>query len=216
VATGKLEAVEDAWRRNTWRDIGAALLVAPQDTLTAPELAGLLRRDASNVKKDAEALVELGALKRCPAPERPSTVRGKKPDASYQLVAIQSLEAALDVELPTGQVRSGQQFVFIDALSDPLEVSSVLGNAEGLTKAAWYSTCDGDTQECLVVFDGEHATSDALDLMAILAGARIPARRAVIGDVGSIAQLAQLSRRRERLGRRARLASDTRRAASLP
>jgi hypothetical protein len=213
VATEKLDQISEAWKRTTWRDLAAALLLAAGRAMTAPELAEALRRDASNVKRDADALVEIGALERHSAPDRAPRTRGKLPSASYTLKAADSLREALAAELSPGELRLHQQLVYVDITVDPLGLSALLADAVALARASWYGMCDGDQQEYMIAFDGRHAARDAVDLMTILDGARIPARRTVVGDVGTVHSLVGQAQHRARLARKARLAADTRRAS---
>jgi hypothetical protein len=105
----------------------------------------------------------------------------------------------------------GQQLVFADAGED--ELLEILAAGEGLVQARWHALCDGSPQEYVFAFDGDSAATAAGDLMAILGGAQIHARRVGVVELGTAEDAVAAARRRRRLARRARLSAETRRAS---
>jgi DNA-binding MarR family transcriptional regulator len=193
--------------------IGHVLLSAHKP-VTANQLAEQLRKDQSNVKKEADRAGRLGLLTLCHDPPAPFA-KGRRPRSAYILTSKQRSRAR--AELPkhvppepgvVGLLQRGQELVTAAAAPPHLDdLLHVLSEAEAVKEAAWLAMC-GD--ELLFAFDGPDPVNPALALLALLGAARVPARR------GTISQVSQTPDAVERAGalieqsRATRLRRDTR------
>jgi hypothetical protein len=111
-------------------------------------------------------------------------------------------------------LRTGDQVVWADVACRALpELFHVLSDSESLGRAVWSAVVDGSKQEFAIVFRGDGATGDALDLLGLLAAARIDARRTAVSEVAEAGRLREHAVQRTAASRRARLARDTREAS---
>jgi hypothetical protein len=69
-----------------------------------------------------------------------------------------------------------------------------------------------EEQRYLIAFTGERAATDAMDLVAVLAGARIEAHRVTVTELSDMAGLRGDLARRASTAKKARFARDTREA----
>ena len=188
-------------------DLGRALANAANGQ-TAPELAESIRQDPSNVRKEADKLVELGMLELATPPESLGVGRRAKrayrlPDHERDRVAAAASKAA-----PLGLVREGQHIVVAGGNdAQALDLLEVLSHSEDAAQAAWATMWGGGY---IVAFDGADPATAAMNLAAALEGARVAVRRGSIAKVMTGQELVSDARRAARAGLRSRLRSATR------
>lgn len=211
-----MKRTEREWDRRAWLAIGRVLLGADERKLTAPKIATALHAHPSNVKRDAEAMVEAGLLERRPPDERQRGERGRAATAAYFLPDDGAMAVrAREVEPHTpGLMERGIQLVYAEAGQAQIApLLEALATEGALVQASWFALCDGEPQEFAIAFTGEEAIESAADLMAELRGADLRARRATVTEVLPIERLAQRARRTARAARRGRMARATREAS---
>jgi hypothetical protein len=197
--------------------IGHELLAADKP-MTAKELGDSLRGDQSNIKKEADRMASLGLIK-CVAGPSGRAVPGRPPKVAFILTAAQRERAARelpDVNPPDsnaiGLLKRGQEIVVASADRDHLQdLLHVLVQAQGAAQAAWVAVC-GD--ELLLIFDGPDPAEPALDLLAVLDGARVPSRRATVARVRPTRDLIRHARKTVDEAQRTRIRRDTRHVGS--
>jgi hypothetical protein len=184
--------------------IGRALVTAP-GPLTAKDLEVATGTHQSNVRREAQRMAQLGLVTRVPNPER-RTARGASPKTAFTLGPAQRRRAKRELAgrvaaAPTrrrpqakletsaaeiGQLRRGQELVIAPtyAASLPALIDS-LRSAEPDPDAAWAALSG---EELLVAFEGDDPAGAALKLLAALAEAGIPARRASVARVGRLGE----------------------------
>jgi hypothetical protein len=195
--------------------IGRALLQArgPQ---TAKDLAALIEKDQSNVKKEADRMAVLDLITGVSPSAR--ATGGRPPTIAYGLTAVQRARAERELPAPrlpvggtTGLFRRGQEVVTAAAGPEHLgDLLDVLAGTQSVRRAAWAAVCG---EQVLVVFEGSDPAGPALDLLAILNAARVPARRATVARVGPARELVHRARETAGEARRARTQRDTRHAS---
>jgi hypothetical protein len=202
------------WTQDICVRIGQALLTVESRTLTAPRIAEAT--GLANINRAVEPMVEAGMLEsRPPPPARPGT-RGRRPSKAYFLpdAALADLQAALARTHPVGQFRAGQQAVFARAGEGRVaDLYAALASSSALARASWFSVFDGEPQEIGVVFAGEGAVANALELMTELDTADVRARRVAVSDLGGIEMLVVRARRAARAGQRNMMRRATREAS---
>jgi hypothetical protein len=173
--------------------IGHALLTASRP-LTAKELEDPTRTHQSNVLREAERMAELRLINRVPDPPR-RTRRGAPPRVAFELDPAQRATAKRELKgrppsparrhsTHVGRLKRGQEIVIADATAPSLAgLFGALRNVETSDSAGWAALV-GD--ELAVAFDGEDPAGPALQLVAALAAAGIPARRATVARVRAL------------------------------
>lgn len=112
-----------------------------------------------------------------------------------------------------GVLLTGAQLVLADATQAALpELYHALADAEPLEAAVWSGVLDGQEQTYLFAFVGDEAATQAMDLVALLAGARIDARRVTVTEISEIDELRSDLARRASVAKQSRFARDTREA----
>lgn len=167
------------WHRPTPRAVGKVLLAA-SEPLSASRIAKLASKDASNVKRAADDLVDAGLLVRTPPPEGSNGGPGRPTSAVYALAEghEDELRQALETDAEPGQLAVGLQIVFVETPSFRLaEIDDVLAHAFEVQSAKWAALCDGEPPGYLIAFEGETATESTVDLMSVLSAAEISSRR---------------------------------------
>jgi hypothetical protein len=196
--------------------IGLALLQA-RGPRTAKELAALIEKDQSNAKKEADRMVLLDLITGASPSSR--ATGGRPPTVAYVLTPEQRARTEHELPAPrlpvggtTGLFRRGQEVVTAAAGPEHLGgLLDVLAETQSVRRAAWAAICG---EQVLVVFEGSDPAGPALDLLAILDAARVPARRATVARVGPARELVHRARETAGEARRARMQRDTRRANS--
>jgi hypothetical protein len=146
-------------------------------------------------------------------------IDGPPPPAGVAPTRPTSLAAGIAPSAPAPtevapSISQGLQLVFAVATDHTLpELFHTLAGAEALAHACWGAIVDGEQQEYAVAFAGDGALDHALDLVAVLAAARIPVRRQAVAAVSTNDQLRDDLRRRSDMARQARIARDTREAS---
>jgi hypothetical protein len=187
------------WHGTTSMAIGRALLDADEAGLTAGELASATGKDQSNLKKRADELVEEKVLQRLePVSSNGAPGRPARSAFTFSDGERERFEDLVDVDVPLGLLKTGQQIVCVD-ISDQLErLSTVLSQAGIANGSQWVATTEGGSTELVLVFEGATAVNDSLDLMAILSDAELKARRASIAKIGSTREEIEAARKRKR------------------
>jgi hypothetical protein len=194
-----------SWKRPACLRIGEALLNAPDRTLTPPQITAA--GGGENVGRTAGAMFTAGLLEALDAPPPPKGTRGRRSDTAFRLPddQVELVEAYLSRSGP-GRFEAGHQAVIADAeagqlsrLFEALEVSDVL------PKAAWHLLWDGQPQQYVIDFVGEDAVDLAIQLVAELSGAGIPARRSSVAQVAPAEGLVFQARRGAAAARKARM-----------
>jgi hypothetical protein len=193
--------------------IGHALL-ATQGAVTANQLAASVRKNQSNVKKEADRAARLGLITLCSDPP-PSATRGRPARTAYRLTSKQRSRAR--AELPKwapsqsgaiGRLRRGQELVAAAAAAPHTgDLLHVIAEAEEAQKAAWLALCG---EEMLFAFDGPDPVSSALALLALLDAARIPARRGTVSQLNTPENAVERARHAVERSRAVRARRDTR------
>jgi hypothetical protein len=203
------------WHRATWREIGRVLLAHGGVPMTATDIAKKTRKDQSNTRKLARAMARHGLIDEV-RPNKTASSRGRPPETAFALAEqhVESLEEALTASIEPGTLRRGQQLVLAEASSDGhADLLDALTEAGFGARGRWSALIDGDRQEYVMVFEGEDAARDAIDLMGMLAAAEMRCRRITVTDVLPAHELVARSRETARNARRLRLRRETRRAA---
>jgi hypothetical protein len=197
-----------------WLDIGRALVTAARKPLVAGELAKATRRDQSNVKKDAAAMVASGLLTEVDPPPDPSRT-GRPPATAYALVEehADDLRAAISLR-SVGALRRGQELVWATASGEHLDdLLTVLSENAEAAQAIWSGMSAGDSQEWVLAFDGNDPTTPAMRLVAVLAAAGVPSRRVTVTQLKPTHELVAEAQESVKEIRRTRLSHDTRRCS---
>lgn len=182
-----------------------------------PEIGERIGRAA--VKSKADEMVDAGLLEhRTPPSAAPGQVKtaGRPPTVALFLpdASVFDLQEALAREHPTGRMERGQHIVFVDAGGTAIaNLFEALDASSALAKASWFTMCDGEPQELAIVFAGDDAADDALDLVMELRGVQAKNETCCPGSLGSSEQLIMQARRAARTTRRSRLAHATREAS---
>ncbi|HVY79287.1 MAG TPA: hypothetical protein VG898_12335 [Solirubrobacterales bacterium] len=138
----------------------------------------------SNVKKIADRMVTEGLLRPGPRAKGDSK-RGRVP-AAYAFAAgeRQNVEAALEEHTAPGALSRDKQLVVASIpASKIVDLRRVAGRPGAASQIEWVALIDGEPQECLMAFGGDHAVDLAHDLMSQLAAAEIRCRRASVAQV---------------------------------
>lgn len=111
--------------------------------------------------------------------------RGRNP-ATYAIAAGErgNLEAILGEGSSPGALSQGQQLVVASIPDSKLvDLRRVTAEAGPASQVEWVALIDGEPQECLMAFAGDHAVDLANDLMSRLAAAEIRCRRATVAQI---------------------------------
>ncbi len=171
------------WQDPSHLAIGRALLLA-KDPLCAADLGLAIGAHQSNVKKVADRMVAEGLL-RLSRRDKDGSRRGRNP-ATYSIAAGErgNFEAILEEGSSPGALSRGQQLVVASIPgSRVVDLKRVTAEAAAASQVEWTALIDGEPQECLMAFAGEHAVDLANDLMSRLASAEISCRRATVAQV---------------------------------
>src|SRR5262249_37255484 len=144
------------------------------------------------------------------APAHDRSPRGA-PSGGPDIDAEPAVTAVEPAHSGVGLLLAGAQLVLADATQAALpELYHVLAAAEPLEAAVWAGVLDGQEQTYLFAFVGDRAVDQAMDLVAVLAGARIDARRSTVTALSRIAKLQSDLARRASVAKQSRMARDTR------
>jgi hypothetical protein len=171
------------WRDPSQLAIGRALLFA-EGPRCAADLGLAIGVHQSNVKKVADRMVGEGLL--CPGGRDKSASRRGRNPATYAIAADEreNLEAVLEEGASPGTLSRGQQLVVASIPgSKVVDLKRVTAQAGPSSQMEWVALIDGEPQECLMAFAGDHAVDLANDLMSRLAAAEIRCRRATVAQV---------------------------------
>lgn len=163
--------------------IGRALLLA-NETLCAADLGLATGTHQSNAKKIADRMVVEGLL-RPGRRNEDSSRRGRKP-ATFAIAAgeRENLEAIVEEGSSPGSLSKGQQLVVASVPgSKVVDLRRATAKAATASQIEWVALIDGEPQECLMAFAGDHAVDLANCLMSALADAEIRCRRATVAQV---------------------------------
>ena len=70
----------------------------------------------------------------------------------------------------------------------------ILAESEAMGRASWYALFEGERQEYVVGFQGEHAARPAMDLLRAFRSANVPCRRTAVSDTGPAHELSAQAR----------------------
>jgi hypothetical protein len=193
--------------------IGHALL-ATVGAVTANQLAASLRKNQSNVKKEADRAARLGLITLCSDPPPPAT-QGRPARTAYRLTSKQRSRAGAELPKWTpsqpgaiGRLQRGQELVAATAAPPHTsDLLHVIAEAEEAQKAAWLALCG---EEMLFAFDGPDPVSSAFALLTLLDAAEIPARRGTISQVDATRNAVERARDTVERSRTARARRRTR------
>lgn len=179
--------------------IGHALLDADETGLTAGELASATGKDQSNLKKQADELVEKRVLQRLD-PASSNGGPGRRPRSAFAFGEgeRERFEELVDDDVPLGVLKPEQQIVYVNAGDQHEMLSAVLSQAGIASGSKWGATIEGEDSELMLVFEGVSAVDDSRDLMAILADAKLKARRASVTKIGTTREEVEAARKRKR------------------
>lgn len=212
-----LEAGSDAgWRSRERLAVGRALLAAEPAAMTARELAEAVGKNQSNVRRTANAMVDADLLVAEQAPLR-HTGSGRQPKVVYRLADAERrrLRTILDARNDLGTLAEGLEVVLADASGARLPaLLAVMTEPEAAPQLAWSALVDGEPQEYLFAFEGPGARSGATSLVAVLAAADIPSRRASIAGVVAGHRFLAEARQATTAATRVAIRQATRRAAT--
>jgi hypothetical protein len=222
-------ATYESWGSPQRRDLAIAIRDAGGLGLTPTQLARITQRRPQNLTAGLSALTAAGMLSRSSNSPRPANQTGHWPRYRYALTpngiaalaastaapaaATTSRRAPLDSSAASGLLKPGDNIVWIEMAAALPEIWHVLADAEVVGRACWTAVSDGQPQEYAVTFRGQTAVADSIELMTLLAAARIPARRAAVTSVAGANSLREDARRHANAVRRTRLARDTREAS---
>jgi hypothetical protein len=172
--------------------------------MSAGEIAAALGKDHSNTRAAARAMARAGLLDERPCTrERNGPGRTAESEFSLGETHVAELERVIAETAEPGTLRSGQQLVF--APSEALaEMSEALGAAGFGARGSWAALCDGEPQECMMVFDGPDAVRAAVDLMGMLRAAEVRCRRVGLTELMPARELASWSQDTAHRARRLR------------
>jgi hypothetical protein len=201
--------VRMGWRAN-WLLIGQALLERG-GPMTAGEVAAAIGRDQSNTRSAAQAMARAGLLEKRPC-MRATGARGRRPGSEFWLreQRVGELERLLARRDAPGTLRQGQQLVFAEASDGLLELGDALDEAGFGARGRWAALCDGQPQECVMVFDGAGAVRAAVDLMGMLRAAEVRCRRVSVADLMPAHELTAWARETVHRARRLQMRRDAR------
>ena len=163
----------------------------------------------------AQRAAETPPERRPPRPAR-RTKRGETPDHGHGVLGLNAPSEKRPVQGADhadwiGHLARGQELVLVDVAQTALaDVFRVLSSTELASRARWIALW-GD--ELVFVFDGEDPVRPAIDLLAVMAGARLAARRATVAQVARIEELVEQARQTSPTVRRTRMGHD---AYSVP
>lgn len=197
---------DSPWDNSTKLAIGRALAETDDDQgLTASQLAEVIGKHQSNLKKLAEELIGAGVLELAKPPQ-PNGQPGRRARDAFAFVAggRERFEALIEDDRPDQDPDVGTHLVIVDAVEQAGTLSKILSQASAVGGVDKALHLEGDGTELMFMFRGPTAVNDSLDLLAVLKDAELKAQRRSVSKSSSGREVRQAARRQRQRVERSR------------